>query len=497
MAENPSSETTLVVILGASSFPKAPSFTSSEAFRRSAEGFRDYLLSSEGFGLPRENLLDLFDSLLSDSTLDEEVAKFLQQRTNQPKEANTPVRDVLVYYVGHGGFSDNGSDYFLAIRDTRDGNEYYTSYAIKALARTLKEQTRHLRRYLVLDSCFSATAYEAFQSAPLEVARQKTLDEFPERGTALLCASGPKEPAKAPPNQPHTMFSGALLDILSNGSPEGPEWLSLTAMGEMIRTRIRELYPDGAVRPQVLSPDQRQGDVSRLPLFPNAALRERRILASLHRFEADLAAICETQAKHDSHYTELVGRVQSLEGRMRTMEEGITAAGTTEGETSTQQTDLHRTYGLTRTEWNSIPSHVKVEIHDYMRRRVVDCSWSMICGVVCVLSWLSLLLDIGFLWSRIFEMAFVVCGLMALISFMSTIGKLGRMWLGQSGSELTDGEAPWKSYDIVAKAQRFDGVYLIPGFEISRNVLASSSVAYMVTFVCVISIRLGISRLLP
>jgi hypothetical protein len=119
----------------------------------------------------------------------------------------------------------------------------------------------------------------------------------------------------------------------------------------------------------------------------------------------------------------------------------------------------------------------------------------MLCGVVCVFSWLSLL-EIGFPWLRVFDMAFVVCGLMTLISFMSTIRRLRGGGFESSAPGLTDGNALWESYDIVARAQRFDGVYLIPGFEISRNVLASSSVAYMVTFICVISIRLGLLRIL-
>jgi hypothetical protein len=501
-ASKPSPETTLVVILGASAFPKAPSFTSSEAFQRSAEGLRDYLIASDGLGLPRENLLDLFDSPQPASALDEEVVKFLLLRASQLKEENTAARDVLVYYVGHGGFSTDGAEYFLAIRDTRDGNEYYTSYPIKALARTLKEQGRHLRRYLVLDSCFSAAAYEAFQSAPLEVARRQTLAEFPERGTALLCASGPKVPAKAPPNQPHTMFSGALLDTLNNGSPEEPEWLSLTNIGEMIRFRIRELYLDDGVRPEVLSPDQRQGDVSSLPLFPNAALREKRMPAWFHRFEADIAIIRETQAKHDSNHVELEGRFQGVEDRLRILKEGITAAETAAGETNTQQMGRLGRYGLTRTEWDSIPLYVKVDIHDYLRSRLVHQIWSAICVLVCALSWLSLLqFNIGDVWSPIFDMAFVACGLMALISSMSviysSIAGAGWVRVSQPEPELTDGEALWKSHDIVVRAQRFDRVHLIPGFEISRSVLAISSIAYVVTFVCAVSIRLGILRFLP
>ena len=292
MSENPSPESTLAVILGASTFPKAANFTASEAFRESAQGLRDYLQSSDGFALPSENLAYLFDSELTSPALDEEVGSFLTRRTAQLAEAKTPVRDVLVYYVGHGAFSEDATQYYLAIKSTRGDNEPISSYGIKSLARTLNERARHVRKYLILDCCFAASAYASFQSgAPLQAVREQTLEEFPDRGTALLCASGARDPALAPPGEQYTMFSGALLEVLKSGAGDEAERFSLRQVGEMVRAQLRDRFRDGAARPEVLVPDQRQGDLSKLPLFPNAALRGNRLLLSLQRLEATVDSL--------------------------------------------------------------------------------------------------------------------------------------------------------------------------------------------------------------
>src|SRR5215469_2997788 len=115
-------------------------------------------------------------------------------------------RDLLVYFIGHGGFADN-DDYYLALRSTRGTNIMASSMRIKSLAHTLKEEARVLRRIIILDCCFSAGAFNAFQAeGPAEVAIRQTIaefqipdkgDGFPERGTSLLCASSSKKPARS------------------------------------------------------------------------------------------------------------------------------------------------------------------------------------------------------------------------------------------------------------------------------------------------------------
>jgi hypothetical protein len=259
---------------------------SNPAFGNSAGALREYVLSEAGFGLPKENLLDLFDSPAGPSAQDDEIARFLTGRMTELKQSRSPPTDLILYYVGHGGFFPPHDQYFLALGCTKEGNESISGYPIHSLAVTLREAASWLRRYLILDCCFSAAAYQAFQSSgPMEVARIKTEEHLPTKGTALLCASSPRDPAKAPRDQDYTMFSGVLLDILRKGCPDLPERMSLAQVGKSAELLIRKRFADMAVRPEVHSPDQKKGDVGEIALFPNHGLvpEEPRIRASLWR----------------------------------------------------------------------------------------------------------------------------------------------------------------------------------------------------------------------
>src|SRR5262245_60172446 len=189
----PSGSEMLAIILGASSFPEAPSLESKPAFERSAQGFRRYLLSSDGLGLPPENVLYLFNSPHSADDQDRELGNWLDQHLAVPTESS--ISDLFIYYVGHGSFSPDGSQYALAVKRSRGSQPYYSSYQIKSLAQTLYQTAGALRKFLVLDCCFSAAAYQSFQSGgPLEAVRQQTTAVLPSgeepsyKGTALLCA---------------------------------------------------------------------------------------------------------------------------------------------------------------------------------------------------------------------------------------------------------------------------------------------------------------------
>jgi len=258
---------TLVIIFGACEFPESPNYTSAESFRNSAEGVVNYFLDQNFFGLPQSNLLNLFDSELPGSELMKIMVNFLSDRLNS---SENNVKDIIVYYVGHGDFSRQGTDYFLAIRRSIDRLEEFSSLSISAIARILREYARHIRKFLILDCCFAASAYQAFQSSnPLEVVRQQTMDHFAQKGTCLLCASGPKVPAKAPEGQKYTMFSGVLLETLRNGLENDSAWLSFSLLADGIEQRLKELYPDNWVRPQILSPGQNFGLIAKNPIFPN------------------------------------------------------------------------------------------------------------------------------------------------------------------------------------------------------------------------------------
>jgi hypothetical protein len=67
------------------------------------------------------------------------------------------------------------------------------------------------------------------------------------------------------------MFSGALLDVLNGHARARHPWLSLADVGSETAGLIKERFEDDAVKPEVHTPDQRDGDVANVPLFPNLA----------------------------------------------------------------------------------------------------------------------------------------------------------------------------------------------------------------------------------
>ena len=262
---------TLALLIGASQFPYSPSLGNGDAFENSAEDFRQYLDDTKGLNLPPADVLDLFNDARPAGTLLDEIIEFLNRR--QSKKTSTNVERLLVYYVGHGGFTPVGQEYFLAVRSTRERNEGPSSIRISDLGHIIRDNARFLCQYLILDCCFSAQAYKAFQSGPGDAAIAKTLDSVPRRGTALLCSSGPKEVSLAPEGCDHTMFSDALLKVLKTGDPSLPEFLSLADVGKLIDRNLRDIYEEEHVRPQVQCPNQPDGDLTVLPIFPNLAFR--------------------------------------------------------------------------------------------------------------------------------------------------------------------------------------------------------------------------------
>jgi hypothetical protein len=67
------------------------------------------------------------------------------------------------------------------------------------------------------------------------------------------------------------MFSGALLDCLKNGVPNGPAALTLEDVDNRVRDIIKIKFPNDAVRPELHVPDQPEGNPAKVELFPNSS----------------------------------------------------------------------------------------------------------------------------------------------------------------------------------------------------------------------------------
>ena len=71
------------------------------------------------------------------------------------------------------------------------------------------------------------------------------------------------------------MFSDALLISLRKGHNQFGRRISVSELGDLVKWNLQKAYPQGWVRPEVHSPEQRDGDIARIPMFPNAAYAAR------------------------------------------------------------------------------------------------------------------------------------------------------------------------------------------------------------------------------
>lgn len=276
----PSPQTTLVVLLGASEWPDSPDFHGSKAFTNAAHDFRKYLLDPDQFGLPEENLSDLFDIDDDPYMIDKKIRQFLDQRTSGMKQAGNAARDLLVYFVGHGGFVGRNSEYYLAVRRTSTENPRLSGIPMESFASTITEKARYLRRIIILDCCYAAAAFTMFQAeGPAKLAINQTVDIFEKKkktvgkGTTLLCSSGKTIASQLSQDGSYTMFSKALLHVLLTGttSQQDKQYLSLREVADLTEEVINTMLDGMAPRPELHSPDQVDGDVADVPFFPNLA----------------------------------------------------------------------------------------------------------------------------------------------------------------------------------------------------------------------------------
>ena len=284
--QDPSPQTTLLILLGASDWPEArDAFLPAEAFAHAARAVKTYFLDGKGFGLPGENLLDRFDTDLSSDALDKEIGQFLERRLTEMKRAGSAASDLLLYFIGHGDFVGHNHDFYLAIRRTRIDNPHFSGLLMRGLAYTLIERARYLRRMLILDCCFASAAFSAFQGGPDQVALEKTAEAFPKKGIALLCSSGHTTPSRLLEDGSSTMFTKAFLDALTQGIPVPRDYLTLRDVKDRAADLLAEIPK--APKPFVHSPDQSEGDVADIPFFPNFWMERQRRLEEEKQRQAE------------------------------------------------------------------------------------------------------------------------------------------------------------------------------------------------------------------
>ncbi|MEV6259593.1 hypothetical protein AB0M42_02330 [Streptomyces sp. NPDC051784] len=126
-----------------------------------------------------------------------------------------PRLDVLLFYFAGHGLCGEESRLCLALPGSVDdvSGAERTSLPVAALFQAMR-QVRAEHRIAVLDCCFAGRALDAADAADIHV----------------LAAAGRTRRALTPEGHRHTGFTAALLDLLDQGVPDGPEHLDLATL---------------------------------------------------------------------------------------------------------------------------------------------------------------------------------------------------------------------------------------------------------------------------
>ncbi|MEU0374883.1 caspase family protein [Streptomyces sp. NPDC006283] len=136
---------------------------------------------------------------------------------------------LLVYYAGHG-LIDPQDTLTLALPHTQpDRVETCLNYD---WLRRILLSSRAERHIVLLDCCYSGLALGRM-SASSGLADQAAVE-----GSFLLAASAETRTALAPVGETYTAFTGALLDTLRLGIPDGPPLLELGAVYRHLRVTL-------------------------------------------------------------------------------------------------------------------------------------------------------------------------------------------------------------------------------------------------------------------
>ncbi|MEV7416070.1 hypothetical protein [Streptomyces sp. NPDC089919] len=166
---------------------------------------------------------------------------------------------VLFVFVGHGLLGPQDQLYLATSASAAGSVARSASYRV--IRDTLSDSGT--RAVVVLDCCFSGLA----ETASTGSARDPYAGARPD-GSFLLTSASLYEVAFAPPDEPHTLFTGKLLRLLREGDPSAPAWLTLDGA----YAHLDRVFQDGPARPHRQS-EGRVGEtvIAANPAYPSPA----------------------------------------------------------------------------------------------------------------------------------------------------------------------------------------------------------------------------------
>jgi Caspase domain len=155
--------------------------------------------------------------------------------------------DTLVFYfAGHGILRPDAYDLYLALRDATV-QRWWHAVRYDDIRRIMVESSTPKSKVVLLDCCYSGMAMMPGMGAGAEIGDQARIE-----GTYLMTASAETSIALAPLDERLTAFTGALVDAVRTGVPDGPDVLDFNTLYAHVRDALK-----AAGRP---TPQQRSGN---------------------------------------------------------------------------------------------------------------------------------------------------------------------------------------------------------------------------------------------
>ncbi|MFC4021461.1 caspase domain-containing protein [Micromonospora sp. GCM10011542] len=231
------------MLIGVSAYTRMPAIPAAAA---NVAALSAVLTDADRWGLPAENCRLVVDPVTAQDILD------------PIHEAAAAATDALVVYFAGHGLLDNGELELALVGGAADALHHAVHFA--QVRREVVTTARRCRaKVVIMDCCFSGRAMSGFMAAPGPLADHAVID-----GTYLMTATAETTLALAPPGDRYTAFTAALLSVLENGVPGGPDPLDMDTLFHQVESELRS-------RGQPIPQRRSRNDGNRIALVRNSA----------------------------------------------------------------------------------------------------------------------------------------------------------------------------------------------------------------------------------
>ncbi len=214
---------------------------------RNLEALQEVLTDRCVWGLPRDRL-----RVVTNPRTSREITRNVEEMAQRAQDA------LIVYYSGHGLIDPDENELYLGLPDSEKGVAD-TSARFRSVRRAMRDCDAACRA-VILDCCYSGRALDEMGEGGLDL----TLGTEPAEGAYYMTSTARDRRGLAAGRDRCTVFTGALVDVLREGLPDGRDMLSLSDCFDAVRARVRAA--DGP------EPQQQDGNgVGRRPFVRNAA----------------------------------------------------------------------------------------------------------------------------------------------------------------------------------------------------------------------------------